>query len=56
MENWQRGFSESPDMIKFVFQKNRVDKGVCVIEKRKTRQEEGQLSDPGLATEGTAVV
>lgn len=42
-------------MIKFVFQKNRVDKGVCVIEKRKTRQE-GQLSDPGLATERTAEV
>lgn len=42
-------------MIKFVLQKNHVDSGVRVIDKRKTRQE-GQQRDPGLAIDGTAGV
>ena len=56
VENWRRRFSERVDMIKSVFQKNHLDRCVCVINKRKTRQEEGQQSDPGLATDGRAGV
>lgn len=42
-------------MIKLGFQKNHGDRAMCVITKRKTRQEEGQQSNPGLAIHETAV-